>query len=133
MRSGVRSRARARRPQFAASLLASLSALLTLYPPSALAVSPETASPPAADLPAPTAFRAQDRPGDSGHATLLTWKDPPGLPAKAMIQIRRTVPPAYEWTDIATAKPGVERYEDTRAKDGVVYRYEIRTVIPAGA
>ncbi|TMQ55649.1 MAG: hypothetical protein E6K75_09220 [Candidatus Eisenbacteria bacterium] len=50
-----------------------------------------------------------------------------------MIQIRRTVPPAYDWADIATVKPGTQRYEDTTAKDGTVYRYEIRTVLPAAA
>ena len=59
---------------------------------------------------------------------LLTWKDPSGLPDSAAIQIRRAVPPAYEWTEVGTAKPGAQRYEDTTAKDGVVYRYEIRVV-----
>jgi len=62
---------------------------------------------------------------------LLTWKDPSGVPEGAMIQIRRAVPPAYDWTDIATVKLGVERYEDTTAKDGVVYRYEIAVTVPA--
>ena len=41
--------------------------------------------------------------------------------------------PRRAWTDIATVKPGVGRYEDTSAKDGTVYRYEIRTVVPASA
>jgi hypothetical protein len=122
MRTGLLSRARERRPQFAAPLLASL---LVLLSSPAFAVSPETSPPPAADLPAPTGFSAKDRPGDSGNSILLTWKDPSGVPGGAMIQIRRAVPPAYDWTDIATVKPGVERYEDTTAKDGVVYRYEI--------
>ena len=62
---------------------------------------------------------------------LLTWKDPPGLSANAMIQIRRAEPPAYEWTDVAAVKPGVERYEDTAVKDGTVYRYEIAVTLPA--
>jgi len=128
MRTGLLSRARERRPQFAAPLLASL---LVLLSSPAFAVSPETSPPPAADLPAPTGFSAKDRPGDSGNATLLTWKDPPGVPEGAMIQIRRAVPPAYDWTDIATVKLGVERYEDTTAKDGVVYRYEIAVTVPA--
>jgi len=89
-------------------------------------VAPETTPPPSAELPAPKSFTAIDRPGDGGNAVLLTWKSPPGLPDSAAIQIRRAVPPAYEWTDVGTAKPGAERYEDTTAKDGVVYRYEIR-------
>ena len=122
MRTGVLSRARVYRPTFAAPLLASL---LVLCSPPALAVAPQMSPPPSAQIPAPTNFKAADRPGDSGNATLLTWKDPQGLPETAMIQIRRAVPPAYEWTDIATVKPGVERYVDTSAKDGTVYRYEI--------
>jgi hypothetical protein len=117
------SRAQARPTLVAAPLLALL--LLLLARP-ANAVAPETTPPPSAELPAPTSFVAIDRPSDGGGAVLLTWKDPPGLPADAAIQIRRTVPPAYEWEDIGTVKPGVQRYEETTAKDGVVYRYEIR-------
>ena len=123
MRTGDLSRAYARPTLVAAPLLALL--LLLLSRP-AIAVAPETSPPPSAELPAPTNFAAVDRPGDGGNAVLLTWRDPPGLPTGAAIQIRRAVPPAYEWTDIATVKPGVERYEETTAKDGVVYRYEIR-------
>jgi hypothetical protein len=48
-----------------------------------------------------------------------------------MIQIRRAQPPAYEWTDVGTVKPGVEKFEDTSAKDGTVYRYEVRAVWPS--
>jgi hypothetical protein len=128
MRTGVLSRARARRPHFAAPLLASL---LVLLSPSAFAVAPETTPPPSPELPAPTDFVAKDRPGDTGNATLLTWKDPPGLPEGATIRIRRAVPPAYDWTEIAMVKPGVERYADATAKDGRVYRYEIGVVQPA--
>jgi len=128
VRNGL-SRAPARPPLFAAPLLALLS--LVLFRP-ALAVAPETSPPPSSELPAPTNFTAKDRPGDGGNAILLTWKDPSALPGNAVIQIRRAVPPAYEWTDVGTAKPGVERYEDTTAKDGTVYRYEIRVAVPAG-
>jgi uncharacterized protein DUF6754 len=128
VRTGDLSRAHARPTLVAAPLLALL--LLLLSRP-ASAVAPETTPPPAAELPAPTTFSAKDRPGDGGNAVLLTWKDPAGLPANALIQIRRAVPPAYEWTDIATVKPGVQRYEETTAKDGVVYRYEIRATAPA--
>jgi hypothetical protein len=128
MRTGVLSRARERRPHFAAPLLASL---LVLLSPSAFAAAPETSPPPSFELPAPMNFAAKDRPGDTGNATLLTWKDPPGLPEGAMIQIRRAVPPAYDWTEIARVKPGVERHADTTAKDGTVYRYEIRIIEPA--
>ena len=131
MRTGVPWRARARRPYFALPLLASILFFLSGAP--ALGVSPETSPPPSSDLPAPTDFVAKDRPGDGGNTTLLTWKDPPGLPPNAMLQIRRAVPPAYEWTEIAMVKPGVERYGDITAKDGTVYRYEIRAVVPAGA
>jgi hypothetical protein len=48
-----------------------------------------------------------------------------------MIQIRRTVPPAYEWTEIGMVKPDVEKYDDGTAKDGTVYRYEVRAALPA--
>src|SRR6267143_3521063 len=34
------------------------------------------------------------------------------------------------WSEVATVKPGAERYVDPTAKDGTVYRYEIRTVSP---
>jgi len=124
VRNGL-SRAPARPPLFAAPLLALLLLLLSRPAPAA---APETSPPPSSELPASTNFAAKDRPGDGGNAILLTWKDPQGLPGNAVIQIRRTVPPAYEWTDIATVKPGVERYEDATAKDGVVYRYEIATI-----
>lgn len=120
-------RALARPPFFAAPLPALLLLLLSC---SALAAAPETTPPPAADIAAPSQFVAKDRPGDSGGANLLTWKDPPGLDPTAVLQIRRTKPPAYEWTDLGTVKPGVERYEDTSAKDGEVYRYEIRAAMP---
>ncbi|HYQ89471.1 MAG TPA: DUF6754 domain-containing protein [Candidatus Binatia bacterium] len=123
MRTGGLSRAQARPTLVAAPLLA---LLLQLLARPASAAAPETTPPPSAELPAPTSFAAIDRPSDGGGAVLLTWKDPPGLPADAAIQIRRAVPPAYEWADIATVKPGVQRYEETTAKDGVVYRYEIR-------
>jgi len=123
VRTGGLSRAQARPTLVAAPLLA---LLLQLLARPASAAAPETTPPPSAELPAPTSFAAIDRPSDGGGAVLLTWKDPPGLPADAAIQIRRAVPPAYEWADIATVKPGVQRYEETTAKDGVVYRYEIR-------
>jgi hypothetical protein len=130
VRTGDLSRAYARPTLVAAPLLALL--LLLLSRP-AFSIAPETTPAPSAELPAPTNFSAKDRPGDGGNAVLLTWKDPAGLPANALIQIRRAVPPAYEWTDIATVKPGAERYEETTAKDGVVYRYEIRVTAPDSA
>ena len=128
MRTGVLSRASARVPSFAAPLTASLLVLLLR---SAFAVAPEVSPAAPADLPAPTSFTAGDRPGDSGNAILLTWKDPPGLGDSARLQIRRAVPPAYDWSEIEMVKPGVRRYVDTTAKDGTVYRYEIRTVSAA--
>src|SRR5205823_7940217 len=100
-------RALARPPLFAAPLLALL--VLFLSHPALAAASPP-------DIAAPSQFTAKDRPGDSGGAILLTWKDPAGLDSTAVIQIRRTKPPAYEWTDLGTVKAGVERYEDTSAK-----------------
>ncbi len=131
MRTGVSWRARARRPYFAPLFPASLLFLILSQP--ALAVAPETSPPPSVDIPAPGDFAAKDRPGDTGNAVLLTWKDPPELSPGAMLQVRRAVPPAYEWADIAMVKPGAGRHEDTTAKDGTVYRYEIRAVVPAEA
>jgi len=128
MRTGVLSRTSARLPSFAAPLIASL---LVVFSQTALAITPEVSPAAPADLPAPTDFAAKDRPGDSGNAILLTWKDPLGLDKNAALQIRRAVPPAYDWTEITVAKPGAERYVDTTAKDGTVYRYEIRTVSAA--
>ncbi len=127
MRNGL-SRAPARPPLFAAPLLALL--LLVCSRPS-LAAAPETSPAPPPELPAPTQFAAKDRPGDGGNTVLLTWTDPAGIPETAVLQIRRTAPPAYEWADVGTVKPGVGRYEDTGAKDGTVYRYEIRVAAPA--
>ena len=121
MRTGVLSRTHAQ-SHLAAPLLA---ALLLLLSGPASAVAPEVSPPPSAEIPAPSNFSAKDRPGDGGNAILLTWKDPPGLPANALIQIRRAVPPSYEWSDVAAVKLGVERYEDTAVKDGTVYRYEL--------
>jgi len=92
---------------------------------------PAFAAAPSDDPGAPTQVTAKDRPGDSGGATLLTWKDPLGVNPTATIQIRRAQPPAYEWTDVGTVKPGVEKFEDTTAKDGTVYRYEVRGVWPS--
>ena len=128
MRTGVPSCTSARLPSVAAPLIASL---LVVFSHTALAIAPEVTPAAPADLPAPTAFTAKDRPGDSGNAILLTWKDPPGLDANAGLQIRRAVPPAYDWSEVATVKPGAERYVDPTAKDGTVYRYEIRTVSAA--
>jgi uncharacterized protein DUF6754 len=120
MRTGVLS---IRRPLFAAPLLTALLVLLSRF---AFAASPETSPPPSAEIPAPSGFTAKDRPGDSGGAVLLTWKDPTGLDSTEVIQIRRAQPPAYDWADVGTVKPGKERFEDTTAKDGEVYRYEVR-------
>ena len=128
MRTGVLSRTSARLPSFAAPLIASL---LVVFSQTALAIAPDVSPAAPADLPALTDFAAKDRPGDSGNAILLTWKDPLGLDKNAALQIRRAVPPAYDWTEITVAKPGAERYVDTTAKDGTVYRYEIRTVSAA--
>ncbi len=125
MRTGARSLVHVVNPLLAAPLLASL--LLTLSV-SALAIAPETSPPAAPELPPAQDFAAKDRPGDSGNAILLTWKDPAGLPADAKLQVRRAEPPAYEWTQIQMVKQGVGRYVDTSAKDGAVYRYELRVV-----
>ena len=103
-----------------------ITSLLLLPVSSAFAIAPVSTSPPQPELPAPTDFVAKDRPGDSGDAVLLTWKDPPGLPEDAQIQIRRAEPPAYDWKEIERVKAGAQRYVDSSAKDKAVYRYEIR-------
>ena len=94
--------------------------------PVAVATPSGTLAPPPPEIPAPLSFTAADRPGDSGDAILLTWQDPPGLPADAVVEIRRAEPPADEWTALGQVKPGVGRYVDSSAKDKKVYRYEIR-------
>jgi len=108
-------------------LAAGLSLLaLLVAAPVAVATPTGTLPPAPPEVPAPLAFTAVDRPGDSGDAILLTWGDPPDLPADAVIEIRRAQPPADEWTDLAKVKPGVGQYVDTTARDGNVYRYEVR-------
>ncbi len=108
-------------------LAAGLSLLaLLVAAPVAVATPTGTLSPAPPEIPAPLSFTAIDRPGDSGDAVLLTWRDPPDLPADAVIEIRRAQPPADEWSALAQVKPGVGRHVDTTARDGNVYRYEIR-------
>ena len=97
-----------------------------LTAPIAIAAPSGTLAPAPPEIPAPLSFAAVDRPGDSGDAVLLTWEDPPGLPADALVEIRRAEPPAYEWATLAQVKPGVGRYVDASARDKKVYRYEIR-------
>ena len=86
--------------------------------------------PPPPEIPAPTSFLAVDRPGDTGNAILLTWRDPADLPHGAVLEIRRADPPAYEWTALSRVQPGVGRYVDSSAKDGSDYRYELRVRVP---
>ena len=107
MRTGVLGPSLARSPLSAAPLVASL--FLALSAP-AFARAPETSPPSQPELPAPTDFVAKDRPGDSGNAILLTWKDPSALPEDARVQIRRAQPPAYDWRDINVVAPGGQRY-----------------------
>jgi hypothetical protein len=108
-------------------LAAGLSLLaLLVTAPIAVATPTGTLPPAPPEIPAPLSFTAVDRPGDSGDAILLTWQDPPDLPADAMIEIRRAQPPADEWTPVAQVKPGVGRNVDTTVHDGSVYRYEVR-------
>jgi hypothetical protein len=107
--------------------------LLLLDVPAAFSAPPGTSEPPPAELPAPLDFTAKDRPGDSGGAVLLTWKDPAGVPDGATFQIRRAAPPADEWQAIGEVRPGVEKYTDSSVKDGTVYRYELRIREPAPA
>ena len=92
----------------------------------AWAVSPGTTPLPPPEIPSPLDFVAKDRPGDGGKAVLLQWKEPEGLPADAVIDVRRSEERTGEWTELAEVKPGVLRYVDATSKDGSVYRYEIR-------
>jgi hypothetical protein len=101
---------------------------LCLVAASPLAAQPGASIPSSADLPAPTAFLARDRPGDGGKAVLLTWKDPAGLPPGISFEVRRASPPAYEWTTLAVVPAGAERYVDATPSDQTVYRYELRAV-----
>jgi hypothetical protein len=84
------------------------------------------ASPPP-DLPIPQQLVAKDKPGDSGGAVLLTWTDPAALAAGDEIEVLRAEPPAYEWQPLGRVKAGVGTYTDASAKDGVSYRYGVRT------
>ncbi|HEU4725789.1 MAG TPA: DUF6754 domain-containing protein [Candidatus Eisenbacteria bacterium] len=99
---------------------------LLLIAAPARAVAPVTTPPPAPELPAPSDFVAVDRPGDSGGAVRLTWKDPAALPPGAMLEVRRAEAPADEFTALKTVKPGVQEYVDNTAADGKTYRYELR-------
>jgi uncharacterized protein DUF6754 len=96
--------------------------------PAAAGAAPTSASNlPPADLPIPQQLVAKDKPGDSGGAVVLTWKDPPSLPAGAEIEVLRAEPPAYEWQPLDRVQAGVGTYTDTSAKDGMAYRYGVRT------
>ena len=107
-----------------ASIFLLLTLLLTAAP--AAASAPQTTPPPPPELPAASDFKAVDRPGDSGKAILLTWKDPATLPEGAMIEVRRAEPPADEFMTLKMVKPGTERFIDSKAEDGKTYRYELR-------
>jgi hypothetical protein len=87
--------------------------------------------PPPPPIEPPASFSAQDRPGDSGGAIRLTWKDPAGLPEGAALEILRSEPPAYEWAPVGHVAPGTQEYVDATAQDGRQYRYEIRAQGPA--
>ncbi|HET9952533.1 MAG TPA: DUF6754 domain-containing protein [Candidatus Eisenbacteria bacterium] len=107
-----------------ASIFLLLTLLLTAAPASASA--PQTTPPPPPELPAASDFKAVDRPGDSGKAILLTWKDPATLPEGAMLEVRRAVPPADEFETLTKVAPGTQRFVDAKAEDGKTYRYELR-------
>jgi uncharacterized protein DUF6754 len=103
-----------------------LSAAAFAAPTGTPAAAPPESAPALPELPAPQQFVAKDKPGDSGGAVLLTWTDPPAIPAGAEIEVLRAQAPAYEWQPIGVVKPGAGQYEDASAKDGVDYRYEVR-------
>jgi hypothetical protein len=109
------------KPAVALALLPLLGAVGTAF-----GLPPGTPPPASAPLPAPLEFRAQDRPGDAGNAVELTWKDPPGLPPGASFEVRRAVPPAYEWVTLDLVPAGVGEYTDPSARNDSLYRYELR-------
>ena len=83
-------------------------------------------APAGAAYPTPIGLTARDNPGDTGGAILLTWTGPDSLPPGAVFEVRRTEPPAYDWTTIGTVPSGTKRYVDGSAESGKVYRYELR-------
>ncbi|HEX7078765.1 MAG TPA: DUF6754 domain-containing protein [Candidatus Eisenbacteria bacterium] len=101
-----------------------------LSPAAAICAPTGTSAPPPPALPAPTGFKAADRPGDSGGAILLTWEDPASAPEGTVVEVRRAEPPAYDWAPLATVAPGTGRYVDATVKDGRSYRYEVRLTHP---
>jgi len=130
----ARRRGAAARPAPKLPLLLLLAAALASgFPAAAFAIAPEISPPAPPPIEPPTSFTALDRPGDTGGAVLLTWKDPPTLPDGAAIEILRSEPPAYEWSSLALVKPGAGKYEDATAADGKLYRYEIRVQAPVDA
>ncbi len=64
---------------------------------------------------------------------MLTWTDPAEIPAGGVLELRRAEPPADEWVTVAQVNPGVGRHVDATAKDGSVYRYELRVRVPEAA
>ncbi len=114
----------------ALAALTAPAALTALAPSRAAAIAPEVTPPPPLPLPPVTSFTAVDRPGDGGGAVSLAWKDPATVPPGAVLSIRRAQPPAYEWTEVTRVAPGTQAYVDHTAKDGVLYRYEIRLRVP---
>jgi hypothetical protein len=102
-----------------------------LRPPVAIGAPTGTFAPPPPELPTPSGFVAADRPSDSGGAILLTWKDPAPYPAGAVVEVRRSEAPAYDWRPLATVAAGAGTYVDASVEDGRSYRYEIRLSHPA--
>ncbi|MGE5174823.1 MAG: DUF6754 domain-containing protein [Hyphomicrobiales bacterium] len=102
-----------------------------LFPAIATSAPSGTSAPPPPALPAPSDFVAKDRPGDSGGAILLEWKDPAPFPDGALLDVRRSEAPAYDWRELTTVPAGEGTYVDATAEDGHSYRYELRLVHPS--